>query len=1240
MQTNIKKNISKIFWIQGSLILLFFVLAVFFEGQAFRSTIRIVSDAQNVIETKEASVRRQLLKVDSFLKIKSPKDLFREFNGKNGLLQETENSIVLVYDNDSLVFWSTNSASIEEYMRQVCLDNPLAKLRNGYYQVISNPGNQKSNRKIFGLILVKYNYPYQNKYLENNFSADLKFPKETQLIESPSKNDLRLYDKEGNVIFGIKIQSTSSTENSSFMILSSVFYFLFLGTILILINMLLVSVFKIEKKAFFTFCCFSLMLFILRYLMIQFSIPEILSQNPLFDFSVFGDSQSFWNNNLGNLLYNVIAILTSSILFSKSELSFSDLRKEYRLMFFFIVISAICLISHYTSSLFHSLVENSNISFDLSQLSKLSSYSIMVLLLISLLFFSFYLWIEKTYVILLPELNNQRKKLFSIGLFLLLLFAFRFYFSTDFWSVIWPLAALFLLYILKNRNQTFSFAHGIVFVLLFSLVSNFYFTKYEEEKEVSRLKVYAEWIASSKDEIAENLFSDINKKILSDSKIQEFLFSNPVRSLDMEQRLRQFYFRGYWERYKIVFAAIDSICTPLIKNENSIFENNSYFDELIQNYGEETQSENLYFINRDGDKLGTYIGRIPIKNANHPYRKPSVFYFQFEAQTEPDPAGFPELLLDKSVKTNKELADYSFLHFKKGKIIQRSGVFPIEEKMVKSENHVPVFQTSNSGIKYISLFTGEDNQILIAKTNESFSSGFTTFACFFMFFSFVLWLFVLMKDLSISTFKEGISLNNKVQLLVVSLILLSMLGIGLGTFYFIQKQFDRKNKSLLDEKMRGVVKELERNLGDQNILRQNYNEYTSYLLQNYSSVFKTDISLFDLKGNLFASSQDKVYEEGIISKKMNPLSYQKTFLEYNENFVVKEEVGKLNYFSAYHLLSNKEGKALAYVNLPYFSKQSDLEKEINTYFVTLLNVFIILFTLSMLTGIFISSQITKPLRIIQNRLSKIRLGSVHEPIEWNNKDEIGKLVNEYNFMISKLEKSAELLAKSEREVAWREMAKQVAHEIKNPLTPMKLSVQHLLRTAENKQEELEVRVKNLCQMLIEQIDSLAEISNAFSEFAKMPKPSFESICLNEILKSVEQLYQEPDLNMSLRINTDENLIIRADKQHVLRILNNLIKNAIQSIPKERKGEVKVTLEKTNNEAMIKVEDNGCGISEENLKNIFVPNFSTKSEGMGLGLAMVKNMVESSDGKIWFRSVEDEGSCFFLTFPVLKPTSSA
>ena len=283
----------------------------------------------------------------------------------------------------------------------------------------------------------------------------------------------------------------------------------------------------------------------------------------------------------------------------------------------------------------------------------------------------------------------------------------------------------------------------------------------------------------------------------------------------------------------------------------------------------------------------------------------------------------------------------------------------------------------------------------------------------------------------------------------------------------------------------------------------------------------------------------------------------------------------------------------------------------------------------------IANSITKPLSELRENLGGLTLGS-NQRLPYSRKDEIGDLVNAYNDAAQKIEESSKLLAQQERDDACAEMAKQVAHEIKNPLTPMKLSIQYLLHAYQSNPNDAEPLLKRVTKTLIEQIDSLANIATEFSNFAKMPKPENIEFSINDLVASVHHLFanERTDMDITLQL-PDKDFEVFADRNHLTRVLNNLFKNAIQAVPDDRKGIIDVALYKEDHKAMIKVKDNGTGIPPEIQKKVFTPNFSTKNSGTGLGLAICKSIVEGFSGDIYFETEEDKGTTFYVELPLLR-----
>jgi nitrogen fixation/metabolism regulation signal transduction histidine kinase len=303
--------------------------------------------------------------------------------------------------------------------------------------------------------------------------------------------------------------------------------------------------------------------------------------------------------------------------------------------------------------------------------------------------------------------------------------------------------------------------------------------------------------------------------------------------------------------------------------------------------------------------------------------------------------------------------------------------------------------------------------------------------------------------------------------------------------------------------------------------------------------------------------------------------------------------------------------------------------------ITLVNIYVFVFLFSSLLALLITNSVTRPFSYIVKQFTKINLSKTNQPLKWQYSDEIGLLVKEYNRMLRKLENSTILLAKSEREMAWREMAKQVAHEIKNPLTPMKLSLQMLERAIKNNSNNIPKITARVTGTLIEQIDNLSLIATNFSNFAKMPELKKEYFSLNDVLYAVTGMYNDDKDFEYLLLIPDYSITIFADKSQLIRVFTNIIQNATQAIPEDRKGNISLVVSKVkDNYIRVTISDNGEGISKEKGEKLFQPYFTTKTSGTGLGLAMCKDIMEQFGGNITYESIEHEGTSFHIDLPIL------
>lgn len=468
---------------------------------------------------------------------------------------------------------------------------------------------------------------------------------------------------------------------------------------------------------------------------------------------------------------------------------------------------------------------------------------------------------------------------------------------------------------------------------------------------------------------------------------------------------------------------------------------------------------------------------------------------------------------------------------------------------------------------------------------------------------------------------------------MLALIVISLVVIGMTTFIYFQNQNEKYHKDRLRRKEKTVLMSLSYFFRDTeteeelNGVSKKFEDEISKL----ADINGVEINIFSMSGEILTSSDYDYSDPDFYKTKVpDPILEKLWSTHIHQVKKVDDET-----VTAYSLLYGRDSLTpIAIVNIPYQKKEASGSSDVGPFLTTLIEIYIFLLIGASLIAFFLSNYITKSLRTIADKLKKVQINKENEPLIWKGEDEIGMLVKEYNRMIEQLEESADKLAKTERESAWREMAKQVAHEIKNPLTPMKLSVQHLQRALQPDDPDYQEKLNLFAHKLITQIDALTNIADEFSNFAKMPKSKLQRLDIIMVLRGCLELFDEHEHVSVYFDQPDKEVVeVNGDKEQLLRVFNNILKNAIQSIPSNKDGKVEIRLSCDENYCKIAIQDNGEGMPDEVKDKIFVPNFTTKSSGSGLGLAMVKQIIDAHHGEISFTTVQNEGTEFVVKLPL-------
>ncbi len=470
---------------------------------------------------------------------------------------------------------------------------------------------------------------------------------------------------------------------------------------------------------------------------------------------------------------------------------------------------------------------------------------------------------------------------------------------------------------------------------------------------------------------------------------------------------------------------------------------------------------------------------------------------------------------------------------------------------------------------------------------------------------------------------------------MLTLVIISLIIIGATTIIYFDNQNEAYHQERLYRKEKTVVMSLSyffKDTESENEMNGVSKVFEDEIIK-LAEINSVEVNIFSMAGEILVSSNYDYTDPDYYKTRVPDPILEKLWSTHKRQVQNIDE----EHISTYSLIYGKDGiTPIAIVNIPYNISSVDHDSGIAPFLTALIEIYILLLIGAGLIAFFLSNYITKGLRTISDKMKGVNISKKNEPLKWKGNDEIGVLISEYNRMIAQLEESANKLAKSERESAWREMAKQVAHEIKNPLTPMKLSVQHLQRALQPDDPDFEEKMQRFADKLITQIDALTNIANEFSNFAKMPKSKMELIYIDNILQKTVDLFAEHEnIKIDYQKNGASGIKVIGDVEQLTRVFNNIIKNALQSIPTDREGFIIVALNEFDNKCIVSISDNGEGISDDILDKIFVPNFTTKSSGSGLGLAMVKQIINAHQGDISFETELEKGTTFKVEIPIYK-----
>jgi signal transduction histidine kinase len=1206
--------------------LCFFVAAAIIENGLLRQhpETHLIEDFQEQLRQHEKELKSQVTDIALLAEQENFDGSFTESLNLSSRLLEERGFGFLIYQNGNLGYWSDRSLAFFDELYHFTEKEKLIQLPNGFYLV---QHKKVKEFDIVGLHLIKTKYQYENKYLKNRFFKDYKLPDEFE-IEVNETNDLyAVYNSGNDYLFSIKPQGVYLCTTRQ-LYLPGIMYFFGLLIMLIYFRREF-----LESRASFFFKLFGLAiaLFLVYWLHLIFHIPKVFFLLRFFSPSVFALNN--WLPSLGDFFLLALFFLYWMYHFGK-HLDLEELQKDsflprkvIALLLLLFSGSTYLLIHFYTRE----LIFNSTISFSLNRIIEISTQSVLAI-------FSVGMMLLAVFILTIKIIDNIRND-FRLGhIILVAILVGIFLAGIQFLSIQTVSAEALVLFVgatvlaslfSKNYLQKFTLSYLIIFVSAASLYSLIVFYGTTATKQRDEQKLMAVTLVAERDPAAEVFLAEIQKAIQKDSVIPSLLIEEEDEFV--LNHIEETYFNSYFRQYDVRFfkcSGADSLYIEMDKRMAPCFD---FFEDMIQAQGIKIPGTNFYFMDNMNGRI-SYTGWLHYPLSSE--EKGVSIFIELNSELLFEGIGFPELLIDKSMAKPENYKRFSYAKYYGGELTDRHGDYNYNFYVHTYLSSGQEFEYNRwDGMEHLIYHTWEDNYVIVSRDLFTFVDYLISFPYLFVFYFLSVLILLVIGNQSIRKRSIKFDLKFRIQAAIISIVFVSLLMVAMATIWYNVKEYKEKHQNDLNEKLISIAEEIDMRLENVEVLNEELIDWLTRELAKLSNIFRTDINIYGTDGHLLASSRPEIFTRGLVSDRMNSKAYNEIFNNFQLTHFQPEEIGLLSYLSAYKPVINNTGDYLGVINLPYFIKQDRYSQELSTIVVAFINLYVLLFLASIIVAIFIANQITRPLVLIQENLRKIELGKRNEPIYYNRNDEIGSLVKEYNKKVDELAVSAELLARSERESAWREMAKQIAHEIKNPLTPMKLNIQHLQRF-KGKGKDYEKYIERVTSTLIEQIDNLSNIATEFSNFAKIPTARNQVFKLSEQLKKVIDLFEtHQKVRLEFRANGLDYVEVNADRDQLSRAIINLLKNGIQSIPDDQKGKIEINLNRRDHMAVIAITDNGEGISEELRDKLFSPSFTTKSSGMGLGLAIVKNIVENFSGHVWFETEEGKGSTFYIEIPI-------
>ncbi|OQP60410.1 hypothetical protein A3860_34085 [Niastella vici] len=1179
------------------------------------------------------------------------------------------------YVPPSLLFWNTQlilpyKKSPEDsvgrmerlpngiYISDDTMSSRMERLSNGFYIHAAKVLYLRNDRRLIAEALIpvmrKWQYNVETENLQKEFVGLKGAIRQVDIAAPGVVTDFPVKSSSDEVLFYLQQNTMYGKPHNIWVILVSIIAFSFLFLFLHQ-----VADYVCRTYGFWYGIGF-LVGTVLALRLIVYGFPDILAlrQFEVFDPAIYGSSYVL--SSLGDLLINAL-LLCWVITFINRRINISDIRayNEPWANWLALVgtVGALVIVTFTFADILQTMVSDGKISFNVTNFFSLiaTPYSFVGFIVLATLALSYFFMSQILLTVAGKLVGDRNYFMFiiagAVGLMILTFSGNQSIVELNLFVLPWLLAFMWLMQqrIFAGLHFRLNVSEVLFWLFVFSFSMSAVIIFENSKIELENRKHFAEKLGLQADPNSEHMLSvdlayiDSNYVVSNMNRFNKprtnaYLKDSIVRKSLLMNR-----------KYNIRVFTFDSTDNPLFNDEQASFDT---LNTIFQIQGKKTAIPGMRFYEQSFDKF-SYIFKREAKIGER--QKLGTIFVLADPKRNKAEALTPELFRQNSVLLPEQYASvYSYaIYDSERKLILNYNDYPFSTHL--PENLIPQSEFErrrNNSFEELWYRPSSDKIVIIARKSNSFIEAITLFAYLFSTFLFLLAFYRLSSLVIRSRFQWPVlkqymqlSIRSQIHSTILMVSLLSFIVIGVATILFFINRYQRNNQDRLTRAMQIMVNQVQSHINQHHSFTYDtvfyepvFSEQMERLIQEISEVHGMDVNLYDTVGGLRVTSSQEdmnIYSSGVLSTKMNPLAYYRLYHLQQIQTVTNEQVGKLDYLSIYSPIRNEQGHAVAFLNIPSYTTQTELKQEISNFVVTVINLNAFIFLIAGGIALVITNRITKSFTIISQKMREVNLRKVNEAIEWKRDDEIGVLVREYNKMVQKLGESAEALAKSEREGAWRQMARQVAHEIKNPLTPMKLSIQYLQKAIDNNSTDVKVLTTNVAKTLVEQIDHLSKIASDFSQFANIGNPKNEVFDLHEMLQSLSLLYKAGG-NLDFKWTPVEHrVLLFADRTQLNRLFTNLLQNAVEACANRDQRIIRMNEQLNGEYITVSVTDNGEGIPEQTQSRIFTPNFTTKTSGTGLGLAMSKGIVEQARGEIWFVTKEGTGTTFYVRIPLLR-----